>query len=74
MRYVREYSMHFATLGEASRCSVTHKRVFNPRTALHGPTVGTPFLRVEAIGLPSICLPRSVGPGGRRGAKERITI
>ena len=47
----------------------------NPRTALNGPTVGSHFLRVEAIiGLPSICRPRGVGPGGRRGAKERITI
>ena len=49
--------------------------LLNPRTALNGPTVGSHFLRVEAIiGLPSICRPRGVGPGGRRGAKERITI
>ena len=49
--------------------------IVNPRTALNGPTVGSHFLRVEAIiGLPSICRPRGVGPGGRRGAKERITI
>ena len=52
-----------------------HSKVVNPRTALNGPTVGSHFLRVEAIiGLPSICRPRGVGPGGRRGAKERITI
>ena len=76
LRAARSLSLHHIPLIHTLRSrSVQLVAGINPRTALNGPTVGSHFLRVEAIiGLPSICRPRGVGPGGRRGAKERITI